>query len=85
MKVNENNEVSIESEVYSTRLLVFIETHPQTNEYHQVFLDKKQFKKVSDAIIISVKRVEGLSYDEEVELFWSTESYPLPDLKEINE
>ena len=31
-------------ELYTIRTLIFLETEPQSNEYHQVMLDKETFK-----------------------------------------
>jgi hypothetical protein len=42
---------------YETRLLVFLETDTYDG-FHQVYLNKEQFKKVSDAIIRSISKDE---------------------------
>lgn len=66
--------------LYGTRLLVFIEDAPQSNEYHQVHLNETQFKRVSDAISNVVGRNGD---DEDVEVEMSIDTYKLPDLQEI--
>lgn len=70
------------SSLYSPRMLVFLETDPQTNEYHQVLLTKQQYKKVSQHIceLITPADVDGI---EEVELNTSEETYFLPDIKDV--
>lgn len=72
------------SELYEQRMLVFIETSPQSNEYRQVHLNKEQFKKVSDDICVSVKPADRHGI-EEVEIEESDETYFLPtELRSIN-
>ncbi len=66
--------------LYGTRLLVFLEDAPQSNQYHQIYLNKKQFKRVSDAVSNVVARHGD---DEDVEVEMSIDTYPLPDLQEI--
>jgi hypothetical protein len=71
--------------LYEERLLVFVETGPQTDKYHQVLLGKDQFKKVSDAIIKTKEKCEDLREGvESVTLETSEEEYLLPDLQSIN-
>ncbi len=72
-------------ELYIQRMLVFLETEPQSNKYHQVMLNAEQFKKVSDAIIVSTKPDASLKpgYDM-AEIEMSEEEYTLPDLQDIN-
>lgn len=75
MKIDHN-------EIYSTRLLVFMEIEPQSNKYNQVYFDEENFKKVSLQIgKIVGKEDSGL---DRVELSSSEEEYTLPDLKQIN-
>lgn len=71
----------LEHEIYSQRLLIFIETEPQSNQYHQILLNDEEFKHVSMNIgtIVEKKRDKEIVKIEE-----STEIYTLPDLKEIN-
>lgn len=66
--------------LYGTRLLVFLEDSPQSNQYHQVILNPTQFKRVSDAISNVVGRNGD---DEDVEMELSVDTYKLPDLQEI--
>ncbi len=77
--------LEIYEEIYENRLLVFLETGPQTNKYHQVLLNSEHFKKVSDAVTngrISIEDArEGF---EVVEFPTSEEEYGLPDLQSIN-
>tara|TARA_Y100000310_G_C20387157_1_gene670989 strand:+ start:410 stop:610 length:201 start_codon:yes stop_codon:yes gene_type:complete len=60
------------NEIYSTRLLVFIESEPQSNKYQQVILTPKQFKEVSDDISLEGDKLR-----------LSKEIYKLPDLREV--
>ena len=70
-------------ELYSTRLLVFVETAPQSNKYHQVHMDSEEFKKCSISVgdIVEKKDHNGI---QTIALRMSVDSYDLPDLKEIN-
>lgn len=72
-------------ELYGVRLLVFMETAPQSNNYHQVILNPDQFKRVSDSIVHGAKVVGREGSREIIESPLSEETYPLPDLKEIHE
>lgn len=45
--------------IFENRLLVFFEDQ-ENGVFHPVFLDEKQFKKVSDAIIVSTKKDKTL-------------------------
>lgn len=67
-------------ELWVTRLLVFLETSPQSDTYHQVILNPEQFKAVSDAIA-EVLSTQGDMETINIEL--SAETYKLPDLQEI--
>lgn len=66
-------------ELYTVRTLIFLETEPQSNEYHQVMLDQETFKKVTEVMSTLVKEGEI----QEVNLDLSEETYKLPDLKDI--
>ena len=69
-------------DIYGTRMLIFIETEPQSNKYNQVLLNAEEFKKASLAIgKVIEKDNDG---DDKVEFSFSKEEYILPDLKEIN-
>lgn len=65
--------------LYGTRLLVFLEDAPQSNQYRQVILNGSQFKRVSDAISNVVSRNGD---EEDVEIEMSLDTYLLPDLQE---
>lgn len=45
--------------LYENRLLVLLEDIDE-GVFRQVFLDKKQFKKVSDAIVMSIEKNDNL-------------------------
>ncbi len=67
--------------IYKVRLLVFMETGPQTNKYQQVALNEAQFKKISNAIAISsVKNADG-DFDSVVNM--EETIYTLPDIQEL--
>lgn len=70
------------TQLYETRMLIFIETGPQTNKYRQVIVNNDQFKAISD--IISTKIDAGkdkLGEYETMEIELSDEIYPLADLQ----
>lgn len=72
------------TDLYERRLLVFIETKPQSNLYNQVLLTPEQFKNISDNTGVkkpSNKLKEGF---ELFETHISEEEYKLPDLNSIN-
>lgn len=74
--------ISIEDEVFSLRLLMFIEQEPQSNTYRQVILNSDQLKKIT-YIISNIVEKNG---DEEiVDYKASKETYTLPDLQEIHD
>ena len=66
-------------ELYTTRLLVFLETEPQSNEYRQVILNKEEFKAFSMSL---GKVTEKNGKDEVVEINLSEDIHSLPDLIE---
>lgn len=66
-------------ELYTIRTLIFLETEPQSNEYHQVMLDQEIFKKVTEVMSTLVKEGDV----QEVKLDLSEEIYKLPDLQDI--
>lgn len=68
-----------EHEIYSTRMLIFIEDEPQSNQYHQLILTEDEFKKTA----MTIGRVVKTGEVETVELQESEELYTLPDLPEI--
>lgn len=71
-----------DSVLYSTRLLVFIETEPQSNKYRQLVLTPEEFKNVSFSI---GKVTNKVGNGEQVEVKMSEEIWELPDLPEIYE
>lgn len=68
------------NELYETRMLVFMETSPQSNKYNQVMLTPEQYKAVSGEIstLISVDKENPNKEIRELDL--SEEVYTLPDL-----
>jgi len=68
-------------DIYSTRLLVFIEDNPQSNKYHQMFFTPEEFKRISMAIGKDTGRKNGRL--DIIEFQQSVETYALPDLQEI--
>lgn len=70
--------------VNEQRLLVFLETEPQSNRYNQVILDDKKFKRVSDAIGENSRADKELKEGFEVyDIQVSEEAFSLPDLQSI--
>lgn len=67
--------------LYHQRLLIFLETEPQSNVYNQILVTPEQFKKVSDAICSIVVPKNGNDI-ETVSVETSEEIYKLPDLQE---
>lgn len=70
------------TDLYGTRVLVFMEEEVDTNRYRQVLLTPEEFKRVSDQIGRVTKQFSD-GY-QEVELSLSEEVYELPDLKQIH-
>ena len=68
-------------ELYERRLLVFLETEPQSNKYNQIFLTPEQFKIISSNT--GTKISNNLEYEEYSTLLSTTE-YLLPDLQSID-
>ncbi len=71
--------------LHELRLLVFLETEPQSGKFNQVLLNARQFKKVSDATGEKTGNDEDLK--EGFEMYstnLSEEEYDLPDLQSIN-
>ena len=72
-------------QIYEQRLLVFMETEPQSGKYNQVLLDSESFKKVSYSIAGEPETDENLKPGMEVvEISLSEEEYTLPDLQSVN-
>lgn len=74
-------EILNSNELYSQRLLVFLETEPQSNKYHQIYLDAENFKRLTATLGTMVGKDGEI---EKVLIEESTQIYNLPDLKEIN-
>lgn len=75
----------LHTQIFEQRVLIFMETAPQSNKYNQVYLTPEQFKKVSDTICSIVKTdVELRDGIEAVSIVTSQEEYTLPDLQSIN-
>lgn len=70
------------SDLYNLRMLVFLETEPQSNEYKQVSLSPEQYKKVSKDIVTKfVGRLDNKR--DTCEVILSEEVYKLPDLPDM--
>lgn len=85
--IKKDGKISIEDELYGTRLLVFMEDESCSNRYRQVLLGPEEFKRVSGSIGRETGRkldVRGEMVDV-VDLDLSDETYVLPDLREIHE
>ncbi len=41
----------IADQLYETRVIVLLESKPQSNKYHQLLLTRDQFKQVTDTIV----------------------------------
>jgi len=65
-------------ELYESRLIILLETAPQTNKYMQILLNKEEFKKVSEVIanLSGEKEIDGRV---EVDLKVSDEEITLPE------
>ena len=69
-------------DLYTQRVLVFLETEPQSNIYAQVILNIDQYKKITTNIGRAVKAANKNNIEHyHVEL--SDEHYPLPDLPDV--
>lgn len=77
--------MNIYEELNTVRVLMFIETAPQSNQYHQIMLNEKQFKKISDAMAECFEPSDEELRDgfEALNGTFSDETYPLPDLQQI--
>lgn len=81
MDAKETQEDEMILELYSTRMLCFMETAPQSNRYRQIILNPEEFKRFSFAIGTDTGKKDDAGQDI-VELNMSEEIYPLPDLRE---
>ena len=72
------------TELYEQRLLVFIETEPQSGEYQQLLLNGDEFKRLSDTIGTKVQDPDLREDFETLQINLSDDLYKLPDLKSIN-
>ncbi len=69
-------------DLYTTRILVFFETEPQSNKYKQLILNGEEFKRVSDAITVGKQVGEREGDIQSFEINLSDEIYILPDLRD---
>ncbi len=69
------------SELYTIRMLLFMETNPQSNKYRQVLLTRGEYKDVGRCF---GKIVPGKGKDQEVIVRESDEIYTLPDLQDVH-
>ena len=72
-------------EIYGTRLLLFMETEPQSNKYRQILPNLEEFKRISSSFgTLTGKKIEIEGCDvDELKVKLSDDIYNLPDLKEI--
>lgn len=70
-------------ELYTTRLLCFLETSPQSNKYHQVLLNAEEFKRFSFSIGDKTEDLPNGAQGTFIKM--SEETYALPDLKQIQD
>lgn len=70
------------SAVYAIRLLVFVEETPQSNHYHQLMLDDKQFKELTTCISRLFPCEHGRDKHSDLEV--GDACHTLPDLMQIN-
>ena len=95
LKTNTNNIIQMKEtktaddlglSLHENRLLIFLETDPQSGKFQQLLLNAKQFKRISDAIFQDTRiEMSDLKEGHEVaELEVSDETYNLPDLESIN-
>lgn len=68
------------SEIYGTRVLVFLENAPQSNKYHQVLLNPEMYKAMTATICKPTGDKDGEIEMQEIKT--SEEEYNLPDLPE---
>lgn len=71
------------TEIYETRMLIFLETEPQSNKYNQIMVNQEQFKIISDVISTITDEAMIAPNIESREIKLSEEVYELPDLKSI--
>ncbi len=77
--------VSIEDQLYNIRMLMFMETSPQSNKYRQILLTDSQYRKISKTLEDShpsVHKDPTRPDHVDVELTLSDNTYTLPDLNE---
>ncbi len=68
--------------IHGIRMLLFLETEPQSNKYRQILLSPEEFKRVAFAYgkLTGKKLSDGL---DEVKIEMSDEIFDLPDLQEL--
>lgn len=77
--------VELHAEIYGVRVLVFMESEPQSNKYNQLIFNNEQFRKVSK-IIGDVYPYLGKEKETDIDLYklnQSHEVYDLPDLRQF--
>lgn len=79
-------------ELYTTRLILLMETEPQSNEYRQVRLNEEQFRKMSDALAdtfrdrsIPVSKAQAAIHGQPFFLPMGDDIIKLPDVPEVYE
>ena len=70
-------------ELYRNRLLVFLETAPQSNKYFQVYFSPKDFERVLNAVDKTFPLIAPNVRS--INLHVSNETYDIPDLKQVHE
>ncbi len=77
----------LEAALHSTRLLVFLEKEPLSNEYSQVMLDPEQFKHFSFSLgkIVARHDPSDPRKIDKVAVDITPETFKLPDLPQIYE
>lgn len=68
-------------DLYSVRILVFIETEPQSNRYKQICFSPEKYSEVTKAISKGAVEVDTGLFEQQ--LPFSFETYTLPDLPDI--
>ena len=71
------------TELYAQRLVLLLETGPQTNEYNSIILEEEDWEKIFDIALKNKKGSDTVDVDEVPNLHLSEETYKLPDIQEI--
>lgn len=74
--------------LYNTRMLIYLESEPQSNKYFRIMLDAKQYAEVTKAVYEQFPKDPEHACDNPscagVTLLISDETIPLPDVSEIH-